>query len=162
MAKLRLRCNADTQILAHVREKEFMLENIIEIKTAELERCTDEMSMARNEVNRQKTDRDNLRKSFNNLSQSCGLLDKPDLLADFDKVQATIAEREQQIKNMRDAIAQTKAKMSLAEKELAQISGSKSKAFDNDSNSSASSGSKLPWVRNGVPIKRLQNKNKKK
>lgn len=153
LAKLRLRCNADTQILAHVREKEFMLDNIISMKSAELERCTKEMGEARNDVNRQKSERDTLRKTFNNLSQSCGLLDKPDLLADFDKVQTAIGDRQREIEILRANIAQTKAKTKLAQNEFNLL---ESKSRSRDRESSVSSDSKLPWIRNGVPIKRLK------
>lgn len=161
LAKLRLRCNADTQILAHVREKEFMLNNILDTKTGDLVRSTNEMSSARNEVNRQKSERDELRKTFNNLSQSCGLLDKPDLLSDYDKVQAAIVERQQDIETLRATIAETKAKTKVALADLHKM-GSKSRSREGAEVTVSVDDVKLPWIRNGVPIKRLQNHKPKK
>lgn len=155
LAKLRLRCNADTQILAHVREKEFLLDTIIARKTKELERCTLDMNEARNDVNKQKTERDELRKTFANLSQACGLLDKPDLLLDYDKVQAAIVDRQREIEVLRETIAQTKAKTKAAAAELNKME-SRSKSREASVVRSASSESlQMPWIRNGVPIKRM-------
>lgn len=135
------------------------MDNVISMKSLELERCTTEMNAARNDVNKLKTERDDLRKAFNSLSQACGLLDKPDLLVDYDTVHVAIGERNSEIEMLRKNIEETKAKTKMAMSQLKKL-GSNAKFREEDESPSASS-PHLPWIRNGVPIKRLQNKAKK-
>lgn len=97
LARLRLRCNADTQILAHVREKDHMLDNRIGSELEQLVMYSEEMSTCRNFVNQRKGERDQIRRNFSELSHSVGLLDKPSLLLDFDQIEKQISERKRDI-----------------------------------------------------------------
>lgn len=84
LSRLRLRCNADTHIIAHIKEKHEMLANKISLEQNVLDNLIDEQSVCRAYVHDLKLQRDNLRKQYNELSYRCGLLDKPQLLFDYD------------------------------------------------------------------------------
>lgn len=84
LMKLRLRCNADTHIIAHIKEKQEMLAHKIALEQNVLNSLIDEQSTCRAYVHDLKQERDNIRKKYNLLSYKCGLLDKPQLLYDYD------------------------------------------------------------------------------
>lgn len=84
LTKLRFRCNADTHIIAHIKEKQEMLAHKISLEKGVLEHLIDEQTTCRAYVHDLKLQRDNLRKQYNDLSYRCGLLDKPPLLYDYD------------------------------------------------------------------------------
>lgn len=84
LSKLRFRCNADTHIIAHIKEKQEMLEHKISLEQKALSNLIDEQISCRAYVHDLKLQRDTLRKQYNDLSYRCGLLDKPQLLFDYD------------------------------------------------------------------------------
>lgn len=101
---MHIRCYSDTQILAHVREKEFMLDNIIAKESLELGIIAREMTETRNYANKMNLERDLLRKDFSNKTKSCGLLNNPTLLSDYDIIVQIINERKQKILNLQKCI----------------------------------------------------------
>lgn len=84
LEKLRLRCFSDTQILSHVREKKFMLEGTEDEEYQELKDVMHEMEITRNFMNDCNAKCENLRKLYAETSTNCGLLDKPELLRNYD------------------------------------------------------------------------------
>lgn len=90
LSRLRLRCNADTHIIAHIKEKQEMLEHKITLEQNVLDNLIDEQGACRAYVHGLKLQRDNLRKQYNELSYQCGLLDKPQLLHDYDATENEI------------------------------------------------------------------------
>lgn len=111
LSKLRLRCNADTHIIAHIKEKQEMLAHKISLEQNVLNHLIDEQSECRAYVHDLKVQRDAIRKRYNILSYKCGLLDKPQLLYDYD-VTST------EIQNIQEEISALKAEK---ESLLAQI-----------------------------------------
>lgn len=107
LSKLRLRCNADTHVIAHIKEKQEMLAHKISLEQNVLDNLVNEQTVCRAYVHDLKLQRDNLRKQYNDLSYRCGLLDKPQLLNDYDVT-------EDEILIVQDEIAALKVeKMSL-------------------------------------------------
>lgn len=84
IAKLRLRCNSDTQKLSHIREKNTMLEKSIKFELKQLTKSQNLLNSTREDLNKLILKRNGLRNKYNGMSKSCGLLDKPVLLKDFD------------------------------------------------------------------------------
>lgn len=84
IAKLRLRCNSDTQKLSHIREKNTMLEKSIKFEVKQLTKSQNLLNTTREDLNKLIIKRNGLRNKYNEMSKSCGLLDKPVLLNDFD------------------------------------------------------------------------------
>lgn len=160
LARLRLRCNGDTQILAHVREKEFMVGNFITKEAYELDMYQEEMSTCRNFVNQRKSERDQIRRSFAQLSHSVGLLDKPALLVDYDKLELQIAAKEKEIERLRHNIQSAGKRMDANLKQLAVSAGTRSRTSQRSVEAAAADAARLklqlrlPWVREGVPFKR--------
>lgn len=107
---MRIRCFADNQILAHVREKEFMVENVIRKEREELQYLSEEGVDVRNYANRIKGERDHLRKKLNNMRETCGILDKPELLADYDNLTKTIDNQKETITRLKEHIADLEGK----------------------------------------------------
>lgn len=90
IAKLRLRCNSDTQKLSHIREKNTMLEKSIKFQVKQLTKSQNLLNTTREALNKLIIKRNGLRNKYNELSKSCGLLDKPVLLKDFDATNKSI------------------------------------------------------------------------
>lgn len=89
IAKLRLRCNSDTQKLSHIREKNTMLEKSIKFEEEQLTK-SQILNRIREDLNKLIIKRNDLRNKYNEMSESCGLLDKPMLLKDFDATNKNI------------------------------------------------------------------------
>lgn len=85
LAKLSLRCFSDTQILSHVHQKDFNLCHQIQADRINVETAYDELHETRKRANNMKLKRDNARKHYSDMSESCGLLDKKKLLQDYDE-----------------------------------------------------------------------------
>lgn len=110
LAKLRLRYFSDTQILSHVRQKEFSLGYEIAAETIDVENANDELAETRKYANGMKAKRDVLRKKFADMSESCGLLNKTKLLNDYD---ATVDEIRKERHDL-DASSEKNAKLERA------------------------------------------------
>lgn len=108
LAKLHLRCYSDTQILAHVREKEFMLDNIIAKDTLQMNIISYEVTETRNYANKTNVERDAVRKEYFINSLSCGLLKKPKLLSNYDLIDKNIGIRKESIQKLRKQINKMK------------------------------------------------------
>lgn len=109
LEKLRLRCFADTQILSHVREKKCMLEGTEDEEYQELKDVFHEMEITRTFMNDCNTKCEKLRKLNAELSTNCGLLDKPELLRNYDATELefkTIQDNIQSIRSETDDINQ--------------------------------------------------------
>lgn len=87
LARLRMRCDSDTQMLAHLREKEFMLGNLIIGVTEELQMYREDMIECRQIVNEKKRELGAVRRKYGISFDSSGLLEKPALLLDYDRVE---------------------------------------------------------------------------
>lgn len=92
LARLRVRCDAETQILAHMREKEFMIGNFIIRESEELDLYLEEMDTCRQFVNKRKGELEAVRRQFKQLSDASGLLDRPMLQVSFDRTTRQIEE----------------------------------------------------------------------
>lgn len=100
LSKLRVRCNADTHIIAHIKEKQQMLAHKIALEQNVLDHLIDEQTVCRAYVHDLKLQRDNLRKQYNDLSYKCGLLDKPQLLYDYDVTEDEIQTIQEEIADL--------------------------------------------------------------
>lgn len=116
LGKLHIRCYSDTQILAHVREKEFMLDNVIAKESLEVEIIAREMNETRNYANIVNFERDLLRKEFSNKTRSCGLLNYPTLLSDYDNIVNIIKDRKEFILNLHKCIEKMKSQIAECER----------------------------------------------
>lgn len=111
LARLRVRCDAETQILAHMREKEFMIGNFIIRESEELDMYVEEMDTCRQFVNKRKGELEAVRRLFKQLSDASGLLDRPTLLVSFDRTT-------QQIEEFEVELAELKASTAAAERNV--------------------------------------------
>lgn len=100
LTKFRLRCNDHTQIIAHIREKSLELINTIEEEGENLNIVNDNVKSLREDVNFACKERDALRKKFNQLDIDCGLLNKPHLMRDFDKITNVLKETQSEVANI--------------------------------------------------------------
>lgn len=101
ITKLRVRCNSDTQKLSHIREKNTMLEKSIKFELKNLLKSQNLMSNTREDLNKQILKRNKLRNKYNGMSKSCGLLDKPVLLKDFDGTSKNVQKYMEIIKQLK-------------------------------------------------------------
>lgn len=92
LTKLRLRCNGHTQILAHVREKVYELIETIEKERTNLNIVSSNVQSLREDVNLSYKDREGLRKKLSQIDNDCGLLNKPLLMRDYDKIEKALNE----------------------------------------------------------------------
>lgn len=116
----------------------------------ELDQYQEEMSACRNFVNERKSERDQIRRNFATLSHSCGLLDKPLLLLDYDHVMRQTDATAQDIERLKRSIGDTTQRMKTNQTLLneGELPGTRSQQkLDTKRNH-------LPWVRQGVPFKR--------
>lgn len=118
LGKLRTRCRADNQTLAHVREKEFMLDTEICKERDELSWMKTESNDVRNYANRIKGERDQLRKKLGNMSKSCGLLGKTSLLTHYDTLTKTIDEQKQSVQKLKETVERLESKTESVLKQL--------------------------------------------
>lgn len=119
LARLRVRCDAETQILAHMREKEFSVGNLIIRESEELDMLVEEMDTCREFVNRRKGELESVRRHFKQLSDASGLLDRPALLVSFDRTTEKIDEFEAEVVVLRANIAAVERSVRENEKLLA-------------------------------------------
>lgn len=101
MEKLRYRCFADTQILSHVREKKYMLEGTEDDELQELKDVLVEMDMTRSFMHDCNAKCEKLRKLYAETSTNCGLLDKPELLRNFDDTKNEFKATKENIQRIR-------------------------------------------------------------
>lgn len=87
-----------------------MVENVIRKEREELQYLSEEGVEVRNYSNRIKGERDQLRKKLNNMRETCGILDKPELLADYDNLTKTIDNQKETITRLKDFIADLEGK----------------------------------------------------
>lgn len=104
LEKLRLRCFSDTQILSHVREKKCMLEGTEDEEYQELKDVIHEMEITRNFMNDCNAKCEKLRKLYAETSTNCGLLDKPELLRNFDDTELEFKTIEENVQRVRREI----------------------------------------------------------
>lgn len=104
LEKLRLRCFSDTQILSHVREKKCMLEGTEDEEYQELKDVMHEMEITRNFMNDCNAKCEKLRKLYAETSTNCGLLDKPELLRNYDDTESEFKTIQDSIQRIRREI----------------------------------------------------------
>lgn len=104
MEKLRLRCFSDTQILSHVREKKCMLEGTEDEEYQELKDVLHEMEITRTFMNDCNSKCEKLRKFYAELSTNCGLLDKAELLRNFDVTELEFKTTQDNVQRIRSEI----------------------------------------------------------
>lgn len=126
LEKLRLRCFSDTQILSHVREKKCMLEGTEDEEYQELKDVIHEMEITRNFMNDCNAKCEKLRKLYAETSTNCGLLDKPELLRNFDDTELEFKTIEENVEHLRQEISDINKKIFDATQVLA---GSKNDAI---------------------------------
>lgn len=114
MEKLRLRCFADTQILSHVREKKYMLEGTEDEELQELKDTINEMDMTRSFMHDCNARCEKLRKLYAETSTNCGLLDKPELLRDYDDTKFEFQSTKENVQRIRGEIDDINMKISSA------------------------------------------------
>lgn len=114
MEKLRLRCFADTQILSHVREKKYMLEGTEDEELQELKDTMNEMDMTRSFMHDCNARCEKLRKLYAETSTNCGLLDKPELLRDYDDTKFEFQSTKENVQRIRSEIDDINMKISSA------------------------------------------------
>lgn len=111
LEKLRLRCFSDTQILSHVREKKCMLEGTEDEEYQELKDVIHEMEITRNFMNDCNAKCEKLRKLYAETSTNCGLLDKPELLRNYDDTESEYKKIQENILCIRNEIDDINAKV---------------------------------------------------
>lgn len=111
LEKLRLRCFSDTQILSHVREKKFMLEGTEDEQYQELKDAIHDTEIARNFMNDCNTKCEKLRKLYAETSATCGLLDKPELLRNYDETESEFKTTRDNVQRIRSEIADINKKI---------------------------------------------------
>lgn len=149
LSKLRRRCNSDIHILAHVREKQFMLTNTILVQEGVLRDLQSEENSCRNYLNYIKLERDLLRKKLKEMSFDCGLLDKPALLRDYDRTIEKIAKAKLAIGKLKEEkeeiLEELRAAAVRAESKL--VIKSDTQKFDEALNRELANLDKLPYPR---------------
>lgn len=93
-------------MLAHVREKVYMIDKTIDKESETLGIISDEANQLRIYLNRTKVKRDMMRKVNYQMSQSCGILDRTELLYDYDVSQRTTKEQKETIKKLQVLISE--------------------------------------------------------
>lgn len=111
MEKLRLRCSSDTQILSHVREKKFVLEGTEDEEYQELKDVSHEMIITRNFMNDCNAKCEKLRKLYAETSTNCGLLDKPELLRNYDDTEFELKTTVENVERIRCQIDEINKKI---------------------------------------------------
>ncbi|XP_067633961.1 cilia- and flagella-associated protein 184-like [Eurosta solidaginis] len=84
LKKSRTRCNSKVHIMGHLKEKQAMLRNKVQIQRLFLSDLLEQKQIARESVFKAKTARKKIREDIKELSFQCGLLDKPALMLDYD------------------------------------------------------------------------------
>lgn len=82
--RLRLKCDADTQKLANIREKRAVVLRVIEQKAVENDELSMEQHRIRDELNNLRIEYGDLKKKFDKMSHESGLLNRMPLLHDYD------------------------------------------------------------------------------
>lgn len=100
--KCRLRCEAETQQLAHIREKSHLLNDDVTFKMSQWEQVKQIQSKVRLTLGGLKSKRLKYRRQHDELVRSCGLLIKTDLLFHFDDTQTHIQELETKTLNLKN------------------------------------------------------------
>ncbi|XP_063697988.1 coiled-coil domain-containing protein 96 [Culicoides brevitarsis] len=90
--RLRLKCEADTQKLANIREKRDVVLQIIDTKEIENVDFEKEQQQIRDELNKLRVDYGMLKKKLDQLNNDSGLLNRMPLLLDFDATVEKIQE----------------------------------------------------------------------
>lgn len=90
--RLRLRCDADTQQLANIREKEQVLVKNLDSKKENFEDLLQEQYEMRDNLNSLKTKFGILRKNYSEMLFQCGILNRVVLLSDFDDTDQAVSE----------------------------------------------------------------------
>lgn len=111
MEKLRLRCFSDTQILSHVREKKWMLEGTEDDLYQELKDAVHDIEIARNFMNDCNAKCEKLRKLYAETSTNCGLLDKPELLRNYDETESEFKTTQENVRRLRGEIDEINKKI---------------------------------------------------
>lgn len=114
MEKLRYRCFADTQILSHVREKKYMLEGTEDEELQELRDSINDMDMTRSYMHDCNAKCEQLRKLHAKTSTNCGLLDKPELLRNYDDTKSEFKNAKESVQRLRTEIEDMNKKISNA------------------------------------------------
>ncbi|XP_037038942.1 coiled-coil domain-containing protein 96-like [Bradysia coprophila] len=120
LEKLRLRCFADTQIISHVREKKYMLEGTEDEELQEVKETINEMDMTRSFMHDCNAKCENLRKLYKETSTNCGLLDKPELLRNYDDTKFEFKSTRENVERIRSEIDDINTKVSNATRILRQ------------------------------------------
>ncbi|KAG4071918.1 hypothetical protein HA402_006079 [Bradysia odoriphaga] len=114
LEKLRLRCFADTQIISHVREKKYMLEGTEDEELQEVKDTINEMDMTRSFMHDCNAKCESLRKLHKETSTNCGLLDKPELLRNYDDTKFEFISTKENVERIRSEIDDINKKISNA------------------------------------------------
>lgn len=149
-----MRCFGDTQILAHVKEKEYMLGQVIDKETEDLEQYSSYVLEARNDVNDVKFSRDKLRKINAQMSRDCGLLDKPELLRDYDDLIETIQNKRNKIEQLKKNINKMTKKMHHIMKQMGENEFVKKKPETVDDDCDNEDIYIIPRIRKGIRMVR--------
>ncbi|XP_055845614.1 coiled-coil domain-containing protein 96-like [Episyrphus balteatus] len=112
--RLHTRCNADIHTLAHIREKQQMMRNTISAQQEAFEELIEEKQSCREYLNDLKIERGAIRRELKKISFQNGLLDKPELLLDYDVT-------EEKVNDLKERIALIKAEQLNVDEKLKQI-----------------------------------------
>lgn len=104
--------------MSHVREKKCMLEGNEDEDYQELKDVLHEMEITRTFMNNCNAKCEKLRKLYAESSANCGLLDKPELLRDFDATEFEFKTVEDSVQRLRSEIDDTNTKILMATKIL--------------------------------------------
>ncbi|XP_075169186.1 uncharacterized protein LOC142241303 [Haematobia irritans] len=117
--KLRYRCHGDVHRIAHVKEKQKMLQDTISVQRQQLQESLKEKQRLREVIFKYKIERAKIRKQMQDLSFQAGLLDKPNLMKDYDVTVEYLEELRQNVKQSKLLINQLNEKISVFEKNCA-------------------------------------------
>lgn len=101
--------------MTHLKEVHSMIKNKVEVKQNALQELLEEKQRAREEVNYQKTVRNNLRYEIKTINHQSGLAGNLPLLLDFDKTEEEIEEVRGRVSKMRQKHKQLEAILSRLE-----------------------------------------------
>ncbi|XP_073812281.1 uncharacterized protein [Musca autumnalis] len=115
--KLRYRCHGDIHRQAHLKDKQKMLHETINFQRQYLEELQGEKQRLREVVFQLKIERSRLRKESQDISFQSGLLDKPNLMKDFDTTVEYLEELRERVTQSKLDIGQLNEKIALLEKQ---------------------------------------------
>ncbi|TMW40134.1 hypothetical protein DOY81_014786 [Sarcophaga bullata] len=105
--KLHTHYDASIHSMAHLKEKRNVMNHVVEVQTELLTRLQHEKSKLRQYITEMKREHNRARREIQQMSFQSGLLDKPNLMVDYDRT----VEMASQLKIINGALKQTIERM---------------------------------------------------